>query len=515
MDIMTKTCKEKLLKIAIFFLIFLFFFTVGAISLDPDFGWHLTGGDYILKNGIAQTDPFSYTMPSFPFVDHEWLTNVLIARAYPILGQTGLPAVYALIATLAIITVLWDFIFDNLYESKVQKFLYLIPAMLGAGTLLAFFGVRPQIESWLLLAILYRVLSNDVLWKKFRVFVPILILLWTNLHGSFALSVVIILIFAIFRSVRLGKVLWDYFAVFIAGVLVTFINPYGVRLWGEVWMQLSDSTLRWRIMEWMPPVNFFNLCFIGLLTLSVTFVIKYRRKIELEFIALYGFLLFQGLMSSRHIPLWTIITMPIIAKAIILLFEEVGRIKFGKERFMTLFKFLTIGIFIIFVFQGIYSSYSRYFLSERYFYPKDAVEFLKENLPQGQIYSEYGWGGYLIWKLPEKRVFIDGRMPSWRWKYQGDSESAYAMDEYWKISTGDLDYKEVFKKYGITMVLWATKKPETEVEKLDRKVKNFFAKLYKPLFNEKNPDYDLIGQLQKDGWTKIYGDATAEIYEKE
>ncbi|GIW54852.1 MAG: hypothetical protein KatS3mg082_1256 [Nitrospiraceae bacterium] len=31
-----------------------------------------------------------------------------------------------------------------------------------------------------------------------------------------------------------------------------------------------------------------------------------------------------------------------------------------------------------------------------------------------RLYNDYGYGGFLLWWLPEERIFIDGRMPAWR-----------------------------------------------------------------------------------------------------
>jgi hypothetical protein len=42
-------------------------------------------------------------------------------------------------------------------------------------------------------------------------------------------------------------------------------------------------------------------------------------------------------------------------------------------------------------------------------YPLGAVEFLRAQRPEGQLFSTYAWGGYLIWALPQYPVFIDGR----------------------------------------------------------------------------------------------------------
>src|SRR3972149_5262151 len=78
------------------------FWLRGYWMLDPDFGWHVRMGEVILESGIPLTDPFSYTMAAFPFVDHEWLTNVLMYLGYRSIGMVGLAAVFATLAVAAL-----------------------------------------------------------------------------------------------------------------------------------------------------------------------------------------------------------------------------------------------------------------------------------------------------------------------------------------------------------------------------------------------------------------------------
>jgi hypothetical protein len=142
--------------------------------LESDLGWHIRMGQIILKSGIPATDPLSYTMPHFPFVDHEWLTNVFLACMYPHIGILGLGAMFAL---LAIATLLLQFHGKN-------KTFFLIPYMLTASILYTFMGIRTQIVTWFFFSLLLRIVLTDTMWNKFRMYIPIIILLWTNLHGE-------------------------------------------------------------------------------------------------------------------------------------------------------------------------------------------------------------------------------------------------------------------------------------------------------------------------------------------
>jgi hypothetical protein len=43
-------------------------------------------------------------------------------------------------------------------------------------------------------------------------------------------------------------------------------------------------------------------------------------------------------------------------------------------------------------------------------YPQSAVQYLASHSIRGQVFNDYGWGGYLIWTAsPRNMIFIDGR----------------------------------------------------------------------------------------------------------
>jgi hypothetical protein len=46
--------------------------------------------------------------------------------------------------------------------------------------------------------------------------------------------------------------------------------------------------------------------------------------------------------------------------------------------------------------------------------PDKAMADLRAHPCRGQVFNEYDYGGYIVWQLPGTRVYIDGRMPSWR-----------------------------------------------------------------------------------------------------
>jgi hypothetical protein len=77
-------------------------------------------------------------------------------------------------------------------------------------------------------------------------------------------------------------------------------------------------------------------------------------------------------------------------------------------------------------------------------FPKNAVEYLLEERPEGNLYNIYAWGGYIIWKAyPEYRVFIDGRADLY-----GDF-----IYEYLSVHRIEPNWEETLVRYKIKIIL--------------------------------------------------------------
>src|SRR5690348_13755563 len=69
---------------------------------DPDVWWHLKTGELIVQtHHIFHADPYSFTRASHPWVNHEWLSEVLLFGVYRLAGYAGLTILFAAITTFA------------------------------------------------------------------------------------------------------------------------------------------------------------------------------------------------------------------------------------------------------------------------------------------------------------------------------------------------------------------------------------------------------------------------------
>jgi len=79
--------------------------------------------------------------------------------------------------------------------------------------------------------------------------------------------------------------------------------------------------------------------------------------------------------------------------------------------------------------------------------PRRAVEYVRENPPQGNMLNAYNWGGYLMYALPEYPVFVDGRTDLY-----GDQFLA----DYLRAARGGDNWRDMVDQYAIGWVLVET-----------------------------------------------------------
>lgn len=496
-------------------------FAIGTVQTDPDFGWHKRMGQLIVERGhLPAGDPFSYSMPSFPFVDHEWLTNVILFQLHEWFGKVGLAALFALLGVLTVVVA----VPRRLWSWAVVPVLFSIDVLWGRG------GVRPQVESWLFLAILLRLWSERGVWIRWRWIVPAGFVLWANLHGSFALGLVILGWVIFLTSLQNRKICIRDWIIWLLSVAGTLVNPYGWHLWYEVWMQITDTKLRTTIVEWQPFYSHFEITLLFIGVLVIAFGVRNLRAWPWWQTGILVLMGIAGLSSLRHAPLFVIVSLPVVAAGFDGFYREIVRIRDAVPRAKRFFGIL-IGISAVFaiVNVGLLGYGVVKVRRERIeYYPKDAIVFMKSQQNVQQVFSSYNWGGYLIEHYPEQQVFIDGRMPSWRWGLRSPlwylglehgapmnglvpkGESRRALDDYFAIVEAGEKGLELLDSYAVSHVIWSVPaKVSDNQKKLEQWGRDFGKFLGLNLPDEEKKRFEDI--LKEHGWEEVYRDDVAVV----
>jgi hypothetical protein len=410
-----------LLQWAISFPAMLGMLLVGAVfvagstfSVDPDLWWHIRVGQEILStHHWPTTDPYSFTVAGQPWMAYEWLGEVLLGGIARIAGLQGLMALLIVLAS-AVILALYGYITLRSGNSKAA---FVTCAVLYALTT-PFFSMRPQMLGYLFLILTLIALERFRQGKpRFLWFLPLIFLLWVNTHGSFIIGMGTIFVYwlAGLKKFELGGIeAHEWTAaqrtrlelIFLLCLGVLPITPYGTRLAIYPFdMALSQPVNVANVLEWQPmPFNLlggkiFLVLLLGFFVAQVAFRLTWRA----EELALF---LFGTMMACLHLR-FLVLFVPFFAPLLVTIFARwVPRYDYKKDIFA-----LNAAL-IVLVIAGVV----HYFPTDAEMhklvaktYPADAVEHLRQHPLPGPMFNTYGFGGYLVWTLPQQKVCIDGR----------------------------------------------------------------------------------------------------------
>ncbi len=543
-----KKIKFTTILTILFYILFFVLMLENSLSyLDPDFGWHLKVGEEIYKSKeVPNINHYNYIFPDSDnfWVDHEWLSNLLTYLSHDNLGYFAINIIFALIF-LSILIIINNFLIKNLNDNHKLILPLFIIEILALKGIMPHSGVRIQEISWLflllVLIIIYYFEKKKNNWKILLWLIP-LIYLWANLHASFLLGIAILFFYLIvkitekiilkyknkftnfitktfhFKNIPEKRDLFIYSIIFLLSSLTTLLTPYGLKLFEFLYVYGNNTAYFKKIAEWLPqfsyPFMYWQLFYIGM-TLSVWLLIilynkekgKYKKILTPWNCFLNLLFLILAIKSKRHFPLFFIISLPTLIYFINIDFKNLLNFVKAKNKLTDIFikLFLIITIITVILSGSLKINFkTNAFTSFCYKYPCQAVNFLKDNQEKYvsyNLFNDYTWGGYLIYIYPEKKLFIDGRLP------QKTLKNHSYIEEYYLFTSSEKEIIESkIQEYDIKLFLLS--KPEKiKIKFLDKLIFRLKESDFKDnallIFLENNPD-----------WIKAYEDEISVIYEK-
>jgi hypothetical protein len=420
-------------------------FTMAARGVtDPDVWWHLRTGQLIVQNHrVFHADPYSYTRFGQPWVDHEWLSQVLIFGLYRLAGWGGLIVGFGAVIAAAFLVVF--------LRCPGRPYVAGVITLLGAFASSPSWGVRPQMLTLLLASLLLLILERSYERPKLLWWTPPLMLLWVNLHAGYAVGLALMALFLVGDALdaafgfaisgskdgRRASTRFRALALaIVACAAVVPLNPYGVAMYSYPLETLRSRAMQSYIGEWRSP-DFHQHRYLPTLAMILTSVVLPAispRRLRPREVLLLSVMTFAALRSVRHIPIYTLIAVPILSALLMAWLQEIGVAQrfHSKHSTMTLRKTLLnaslLAAFLIFsVARGLFVI-RRQPEAEAKEFPTAAVSFIAAHQPPAPILAHYNWGGYFIWKLyPKYRVYIDGRADLYGDAFMDDLAAAYYL----------------------------------------------------------------------------------------
>ena len=420
---------------------------------DASIGWHIRNGELMLRShSITRTDPFSVTMSGEAWYAWEWLYDVAIAGVHHWFGLNGVVLVTAVIIAG---TFLLTLRLSLRRGADLPLTVVLLALSLGASMIHLF--ARPHVLSWLLTVVWFQLLDssergdesvgNRRLW-----WLPVLMLIWANLHGGFVAGFVLLGLYLasyIFRYFRckqeeihrdIGRRLRKLGVVTAVTLATNLINPYGYRLHVHIYRYLSSRWLMNHIDEFLSP-NFHGVaeqCFVLILLITIA-ALALGRKPPLSQMLVLLFATYSGLYAARSLPvsslLLTLVVAPLLTQAV----REAStnyRLAPGLRAFLSRWGgfgsrmanlelnlrghgwplvAVVLGLLLC-AHQGRLGTYQfmdRQFMNAHFDgkrFPVQAAEMIAQRGIREPIFSLDSWGGYLIYRLyPQIKVFVDDR----------------------------------------------------------------------------------------------------------
>jgi hypothetical protein len=434
---------------------------------DNSFMWHVRTGRLILDHGIPHHDPYSFSAPGAKWIAQSWLAELLygvINRSAG--GAFGLRLFGAILG--AVISVALFRIALRLSHDRVRAFLLSLltffvllqvwserPLMLG---LLAMVGVVCAVE-----------LPDSRLGRRPLVALPVIMWLWANVHGSFALGFLYLALHLVGRALegappRQGRERALLEGTLLAGA-VTLLNPYGLDLVVFPLRLMGRSSVLNGVEEWQSP-NFREIGGrIFAVWIVVAIVILARKHVgKRDLLVSIAFLLL-GLWAVRNVGLTAIVGLPILARAVRRDEQQPDPRRRTNSLIAMLLAVTALGAVVRAATEVDWN------LAK---YPVKPYALVESRFPSSRLLTTDAWGGYVIAETETgQQVFYDDRY---------DMYPLAVNAAYDDLATLRPNWLTQLDKWRIDVVMWPRDSPIVQ------------------------------GLAERSDWSRVYRDEQAAVY---
>lgn len=455
---------------------------------NSDLFWQIKTGEWIWQHGSHPgSDIFSYAAYGARWVDPAWLAELMFYAVYKYFGFNGLSILSFTIGTSISMTIFCGL--NRISKSPhISLFLATTIIILGAHR---FQLLRPDLFAFLFFAIFVALLCHPPLIPLPRLqrlhggqasreggrgrgnaygwlylLIPIQIL-WANIHGSAVLGPFIVFAFAI-GSRRL-------FALGFALIACMAVNPSTYHIYTyPIDHMMRGFTMR-EVSDWASPSFFgdrIDFGAWGMLIMAATamaMMIARRRIGSLPLVILAAAFMVPSIAMSRFIPYEMILISYLLAviarssaprddeaipgNALDCFAPHSGTRNDGRYLLAVIF-LLVLTIALGGPPLALQASGSRPNIMigrpfgvglDRGEFPVEAADFLSGARIQGNMMNDMGYGGYLIFRLYPKKVFIDTRTMIY-----GDE----FLKRYSSALFDESAFNRIAQEYGITHVIY-------------------------------------------------------------
>ena len=384
-----------------------------------DLWWHLAAGAQILQQrGVPRVDTFSFTSAGVPWVDHEWLFQILLRIAWSLIGPAALTLLKFTVA--AIVAAIGYLQLRRLDAGRGPALALVAFCIAGLRFRLA---DRPEIASLALAPVVALLVQGLAMTRTARVRRLLLLagvtVLWCNMHAGALLAPLIAascLAAQILRGRGASRPAATGAALAVAATMTALLlNPYGHHIY-LLPLQISGALSHGNLVnpEWTAPSppEFPMLFLAGIVCWGFAIAsLRAGRGGAASRAGMLALISIMALTSVRHIGLFYAL-LPVVFDP----GPSAGLMPAVVERARRGYGMLwgaVAGAVIVGMFLFSPAGTQRGVGIPEGRYPERAADFvdaIAAGLEDARFYNDVRFGGYLIWRgVPGRRVFIDGR----------------------------------------------------------------------------------------------------------
>lgn len=387
---------------------------------DPDTFWQIKVGQWILDNAaVPRTDIFSFTMQGQPWISTQWLAQACYALAFSVAGWAG-PVILTAASIAAAFALLARFL-----ERRLDTFVVLILLLAALAIASPHFLVRPHALAMpVMVAWVMGLIATADRGGVPSFWLPPLMTLWANLHGSFVFGLVLIGAIALDAMMRVerparAQLLLRWFVFGLVALAASCITPYGWNSLLAARNILNLGAALSMITEWR-PADFTRFgAFEGVLLLGLGAVLFKGLKLPMMRIVLTLGLLHMALASARNATVLALLLPIVLSGPLAARFGRAAMLPTNGARLRSMVAVATLVPVI--AITGFVMATGRYAPPTGI---APAVAALKER-GVSRVLNDYDFGGYLIWSgVP---VAIDGRTELYGERFMVDVDRAMTL----------------------------------------------------------------------------------------
>jgi hypothetical protein len=422
-----------------------------------DLAYHVKVGELMVaEHALPRTDAFAWTTAGRPWLDQNWGAQLLLYGIWRLGGFALVVVVNTLVSVTA-----WGLVAAACRRRTANLRVIAGAVFIGYVASVATFSARPQLFSLLLFAAELYLLEVARARPRVALAIPLLMVLWANLHGAFIVGIGLLAIevaAAAWRRDRPGVV--RYLLATVASVAALLVNPWGARVLGYALSIPTSRVITGQVSEWGPTnvrqlPGVLILPAIGVLVIALVRAPAPQRMPEqLLRMALLGGLAFWAVRGLAWFGLALPVALCALARPHPLRPAAADR---GSPALNLL---VVVGLAVALV--AATPPAQRTLFGPRLELtaaPVATADWLAANPQSGRMFNYQRWGSYLEFRLgPRVQVGFDSRVevpPADRW------------DRYLAVVAGRWDAERLLEGWGVDHVVTSRNATPALIELLE------------------------------------------------